>query len=144
MSMLATVPTCQSTFHSFSKGGHFSTSFAFVGASLATSTFVVLSFTFSNGASLAASFHLSFSFPVPAQGGPFSTSLLSFSFSPHRTDLHGCWAICSFAHISHMSTLVVLHDHSSNGVIRAQCSHVQPQVLLQWSSRFVQQRCNQY
>ena len=101
MSMLAAVPPCQSTFHFFSKGGQFSASSAFVGASLATSTFVVLTFSFSEGASFATSFHVSYSFPT--KGRPFSASCLSFSFSPHRTDFDWCWAIRSFAHIGHMS-----------------------------------------
>ena len=110
MSMLAAVPPCQSTFHFFSKGGQFSASSAFVGASLATSTFVVLTFSFSEGASFATSFHVSYSFPT--KGRPFSASCLSFSFSPHRTDFDWCWAIRSFAHIGHMSTLAVFRDHS--------------------------------
>ena len=78
MSMLAAVPTCQSILHFFSKGGQFSASSAFVGASLATSTFVVLTFSFSEGASFATSFHVSYSFPT--KGRPFSASCLSFPF----------------------------------------------------------------
>ena len=68
-------------------------------------------------------------FPLPLPFMIFLLPLLPFQCGPMQ--------------VLQCPQLIICSDHISHSVKTAHRSHVQPQVLLQWASRSVQQRCRQ-